>query len=615
MIARFLFVASLAALAACGFGTPAAAQPAPAPGTTTSPPPSVTPPPIPTAPPSSIPQPIPTTASIGRMNLDADSVALYYDRYLIEADGDVRLRLEDGTLLTGDTFSMDLRLNRFLIAGHVRLTSGSVTYAGAAFSEYLDDDRGYFIPLLGAPDRWTFIGGDYAVPYLGREMPGDVFFLPNLTNEKPYLLASSATIWPRDAMMFHRARFRVAGTMAPAGNLYFNFSANPNFHQNSLVGASVDVGYPFAGGKYEDTTLHARYDQTVGPYLGIEQHFAWDNAYIVASVNPFDRAAKQYNLLASDRFSRNFELDDFSQLNVVQDGWTTPFVSSYFGSYAATAALKRSFLKLTFNQYNDDLLADPPPDPVTGEKFYGNPSYVFDPTHPVNATLQWTGFDHPVGRLPLYFRLRSGLATYHNGYGLGSFAGTEYDTLWSSFYGATLYTQSLRVAPNTYVVGTFDKQRTFYSLPHHLDTETTTVSASRLLGTKAAFSLTYQVTNSGDYAGPYQLALYPPSAPINPATGLPDIGYLAFDGFATSRALSWLATFTPKPNVTYSVNYAHYDDFPAPVGTILGRPPNYLNFDVKMRLTPQLSLELSRAYYFNWYGAKWAPQMGIQLGP
>jgi hypothetical protein len=48
---------------------------------------------------------------------------------------------------------------------------------------------------------------------------------------------------------------------------------------------------------------------------------------------------------------------------------------------------------------------------------------------------------------------------------------------------------------------------------------------------------------------------------------------------------------------------------------IEGQPPDYFNADLKVRLTPQLSLELARAYYFNWYGAKWEPQMLIQFGP
>lgn len=613
VLARLLTAAVFVAFTACSLGV-AWAQPAPSQTSAPTPVP-INAPTAATPGPTIAPVPFPTEAPIGRLDLDADTVQFLYNRYLIEADGRVRVKMGDGTLLTGDTFSMDLRLNRMVVAGHVRLVHGSEVYDGAGFAEFFDDDRSYFIPILSEPDRWTFISRDYGHPYKGRDMPADTFFLPNTTGEEVYLYASSATIWPRDALLFNHARVKVAAVYAPAGRIYFNFSANPNFHQNSLVGAQADIGYPFFGGKYAYTTLHARWDQNIKGYLGLEQHFAWDNAYIVASISPFDRANKQENLLASDRLTRNFQVDDFDQLNLVQDGWTAPWQASYFGSYSVTYALPHSFAKLTFNQYNGDLLAEPTPNPINGEKYYGNPTYLFDPSHPVNATLQWTGYDHRIGQLPLSFQLHSGLATYHNGDTLGTFNGTPYFTLWSSFYGLRLYTQSIRLMQDTYFTASVDKERSYYSLPHYLDNTTTTASLSRLVGTRANASVMYQVVNSGDHAGAQQLAIYQPSVPIDPSTGLPALGYAAFIGFATSRTLQFQGAYTPNPNFAFTVTYDRFTDFPRPIQFIVGRPPNYFNADVKMRLTKQISLELSRAYYFNWYGAKWAPQMGIQFGP
>jgi hypothetical protein len=193
--------------------------------------------------------------------------------------------------------------------------------------------------------------------------------------------------------------------------------------------------------------------------------------------------------------------------------------------------------------------------------------------------------------------------------------GTLYTNLWSTYLGGNLYTNSIKLVKDTYLTASFDWQRTFYSLPHYLNSMTTTGSISRLIGTKAAFSVTYQNTNAGDYAGSQQQALYPRTIPINPFNNEPDPGYQAFEGFATSRTLSYLLSYTPRPALALSLNYQHYTDFPRPVGVILGRPPNYFNADLKVRLTPQLSLEVGRPYYFNWYGAKWAPYMLIQFGP
>ncbi len=84
----------------------------------------------------------PTTS----LDITAKSVDFFSNRYVVTADGDVRVRLSDGTLVTGQTFTMDLKLNRFLIAGDVRLDGPAIHAAGAAFAGYPDLDRSYFLP-------------------------------------------------------------------------------------------------------------------------------------------------------------------------------------------------------------------------------------------------------------------------------------------------------------------------------------------------------------------------------------------------------------------------------------------------------------------------------------
>ena len=58
--------------------------------------------------------------------------------------------------ITGNTFYLDIRLNRFIVAGNVTLQRGDVSVQGAAFTEYLDFDRAYFLPVGNEPDRWTY---------------------------------------------------------------------------------------------------------------------------------------------------------------------------------------------------------------------------------------------------------------------------------------------------------------------------------------------------------------------------------------------------------------------------------------------------------------------------
>ena len=59
------------------------------------------------------------------MQLSASHISFYNDQFEVEADGNVRVTTSDGFTVTGDAFSMDLKLNRFLVAGHVTLQYGN----------------------------------------------------------------------------------------------------------------------------------------------------------------------------------------------------------------------------------------------------------------------------------------------------------------------------------------------------------------------------------------------------------------------------------------------------------------------------------------------------------
>ena len=143
--------------------TPGNAQtkPAPSPSPKATPAPTATP-----APPSTV------------LRLRADHIEFYYDRYLIEADGHVQVQTSNGMTISGDTFSMDLRLNRFLVASHLHLRSRGGNLDGAAIADLLDFNRIYFVPVISKPDRWTYENSDFTHPLKGRQMPGDVFYFP-----------------------------------------------------------------------------------------------------------------------------------------------------------------------------------------------------------------------------------------------------------------------------------------------------------------------------------------------------------------------------------------------------------------------------------------------------
>src|ERR1700733_9112975 len=105
-----------------------------------------------------------TTRSI---DLKANVIDYYSNRFILTADGNVSARLSDGTVVTGDTFSMDLKLNRFLIAGDVHVDGPHIHQVGAAFAGYPDLERDYLVTEGGTPDRWTYFGLDFTDPHPG----------------------------------------------------------------------------------------------------------------------------------------------------------------------------------------------------------------------------------------------------------------------------------------------------------------------------------------------------------------------------------------------------------------------------------------------------------------
>ncbi len=229
--------------------------------------------------------------------LSATRIDFYYDRFLLEADGNVRVQTSDGFTVTGDAFSMDLKLNRFLVAGHVTLHDASGTVSGAAISDFLDFQRIYFVPVTTEPDRWTFLNGDLAHPVKGRVMPGDAFYFP-IIGQHPSITASE-----RD----RRIRRRTCASSAPErksggpachwGAYVVNFSSNQYFAQNTLSGASVDLTWTLAGNT--ELAYRASTCATTRRIRHICRSSSTSSAtheYAIFSVNPATRAEKWWNL-------------------------------------------------------------------------------------------------------------------------------------------------------------------------------------------------------------------------------------------------------------------------------------------------------------------------------
>ncbi len=594
-------------------------------------------------------------ASTGRrlaaFGLVADRIDFYSNRFIIGADGHVALTLGDGTRVRGNTFAMDLRLNRFIVAGDVKVQTAAVSGTpskeidGAAFAEYFDFDRAYFVPILGEPDRWTFASGDYAHPLLGREMPGDTFFLPDLSGERVFLWAKRATIDPRQSARFFPANINFGLASVTFPTYFLNFSTNPNFAQNALAGAYVDGPYDALGGEHALTTLHLRYDPANKIYPSFEQHQVSANSYIVASINPLTRPLKQYNLLAFDRLSPGMQIQSAFQETAFQHDFAQPLSATGYATVQITGSLPHSYLQFSTQNYYDSLLARPSTfigTATTGRSYYyGDPSHNFVPDHPSQQQISWIGFRHPLASLPFTFGLRSGFAAARNTFTpLTTLGGVAVTSLYSTSVGINIASKTIKVLPDRsglgrdlYLTAAFDKQRTFNSLPHYIDTQSETFALTKVIDPRHLTVLaSYDILNTGDFWGNQQSAVYGSSAAVNPYTGETFDGFRAFRGFATTHAFIQQLIFTPNERVTFNATMREDRDFPRAIPgppSVAGNPfvgstalgfqnfgatPYQADLDLRLRINHILTVDIGRSYYFNFGGyERWSPTFSFAI--
>jgi hypothetical protein len=569
------------------------------------------------------------------IRLHASNVQFFYDRFLVEADGNVRVTTSDGMTMTGDAFSMDLKLNRFVLAGHVHVQNSAGSQDGAALADFLDFDRIYFVPILRqaqndspSPDRWTFLNGDFAHPAKGREMPGDTFEFPDLSNAKPFVVTDSAVIGAREFVRFNGNRIDLAngmGAYVPTTSYYVNFSNDQHLGDNSLAGANWDATWEFAGSAHAISALHARYDTVNKGYLSFEQHFSGKKAYAVFSINPMTRPSKFWDLVLSDRPSETFQIRTFTQLHTVQNWLHSPQDSGQFTVVGLTQALPRSFLQLTSQFTNFSL--QPAGGPI---------GHLYN--HPFQTQLTWQSFSNRIGHTPFYETLHFGTGYIHDTLGLQTIGGKTYQTIWNDTAGFQLYMPSFKIGnsyvetKNYYLNASFQKDFTWLSTPHFVDNTVTNVSLSKIFDRHYSGFLSYSVQNTADfYANGLQSVFYPGFTPIVNGVAYPE--YAAFHGIATFRTASLNLSYNNSGYFTVSLLARKHDDFPAPIPNYfaappldilgreiggqnyLGEPPYDVTADVRARLNDHMTIDVSRSYYFNFGNRGWSPYFVIQVSP
>ncbi len=575
-----------------------------------------------------VPSPVPSptesaTPAPTIVRLTADHIEFYYDRFLIEADGHVRLDSSDGLVATGDAFSMDLKLNRFLLAGHLSLSLRGQTINGAAISDFLDFNRMYFVPVTTGPDRWTFLNGDLAHPAKGRMMPGDAFYFPAV-GQTPSLTATSAVIGTKTYARFGGVTAYLGGVPIPLGSYVVNFSSNQYFAQNSLTGANFDATWNFAGNTNTLSAAHLRYDTTNYAYLAFEQHFVGEHEYAITSINPATKPGKFFNTQLYEKLGNRFQIQSFTQVYLYQYNLSTPEAGTQTTFLNATYAMPHSYLTAVSNFTNYNILGI---GPLIWETSYPDNVKVTAGSlaHPSYVQLTASSFQNRIGRLPLYEQIYEGYGFNHDAVGPNTYIqgcsiatcgpgfppnpipplvpGLQaygapcvakyqttpptylcpvYTTIWNAILGFNLYATSIKIGDQynpyktVYLNANLNEQEEWISLPHRIRNTTTTLSLSRQFARPVNLYFSYSVANTGDY---YLHGGYPECSPTVIINGTPvsnfycPVSLRSFRGVSTLRTYTLGLNYVPDPEFNASIIARHHDDFPIPVPGLFSQPP------------------------------------------
>jgi hypothetical protein len=561
------------------------------------------------------------------IELHANVVDFYSNRYILTADGNVSARFSDGTVVRGDTFSMDLKLNRFLIAGNVHVDGPQIHQVGAAFAGFPDLERNYFVTEGATPDRWTYYGLNFTDSHPGRQQPGDAFYFPDLSGEKPYIIANGATIFLKNNVEFPiGSRIEVLDAYIPTPGYVVNYSSNPNFYQNAFSGATFDIGIPFHGAADAISAAHIRYDAYRGLYTAFDQHFVHNLDYAVFSVDPATQNQRQFNAIFYKRLSPDVEARFFYQLSDESQGLSQPVAAADYANFAVNSKVGKYAVGLNADQYNNSLLANA----VDVANLYGNvqSSHPFDMSLSVQSYEdEWRLFRY-LG-VPLKFQYRAGIGYNYDSYGLPTlgagaadtppdFLGLPYTTIYNRYLGLTLYTSSIRIAKQTTISAKADKLETSYTLPHLLTTTnvSTTVAYTPLSTKLPAFLMSYGILNISDFWGKNQLVAYPEFLPDSITNQFGSFtGLSSFDGFATSRSLSGSMVYTPTPYFAVNLTMQNFNVTPAPVPGVGGQAPNQFTADVRVRISKNILVDVARTYFFQFAGEGWEPEFQVQFSP
>lgn len=529
--------------------------------------------------------------------MSADRIAFYTNRFILQGIGNVHLDIGGGRVITADFFSMDIHGNRFIVAGDVHLEAPNISDSFVALSADLVAQQAYAIADNDTLQRLAFTGNDFSHPRLGIRAPDGAFELP-LIADPATKLGRRIVIGTRNYIRYGSCTTQLiggAGLYIPVPDCYINTGDDPNLTQSALAGSNLGGEINLTGSANAISGVFINYDKANGLYVALQQNVsspkAWAALGLIVSGHP------GLSLIGAATPSDAFGVRVSTQLQSLATISTSPVTGFRYSDIRIAEALPFGYAELFASSESDS---------GTG------PSFL--PSRPFSAQLDFVSPNVQIGK-STFGAIRFGYGEQHDPYGVQQLGNMNYTTLGFGYFNAALTAPAITIGgpdPRRRVDLSALASETIqrFSNPHETSTATTAVSLAKSLG-PTTVSFSYTVASVADRYSDQYLA-YPTIVPQN--SGVAD-----FDGFATFRTLALGATVAATPQLNASLAVRVHDDFPkptldlfpvvtaAPLGQNpypyqLGQPPVDVTLAFRLRINPQLSLDITDTQFINAHG-------------
>ncbi len=509
-----------------------------------------------------------TTLALAKptFRVDGQWVGFFAGELGIVARGGARVAVRSGLTATGDAAYVDLVHDRIVIAGSAAARSGTRTVSGDALAFDLDTGSVDILNADGGAQRTSLdLHAPKAVP-----IDSDRFAFPDFDDRYVYIRGRHATVTSHANVRLAPAIFPNSPGALPVPSYLYTFDSNPSFGSSTLGAATFDQPYGLLGGPTSLLAAHFRYVEGVGATVALDQHYVYgDNAYVVASIDSPQNSSRTEALDIYQRMGRRF--------SQTLDAVTSEYGTS--GTYALTGEFGHTSSRLSIAQ-----------------------SGHFGSTN-LNLRLP----DRPlIGGITYHLAGDFGYTAYPGGVISVLPDRSKYATVWQHDLEVYASTPIVKAPFHTSLFTTFDAKRTWYDFPHQIDqlTGTSTLSKS-LFRNKLDLNLSYTAGYQYDMYHALQGLFFPPvDADFTAPDGTPWPGYAAYSGASETRGFTLDTSYQPNGLTSLHITVAQANDFPQFHG--YGRPPWTVSLDARVRPLPNIGLDISRSYFFDWDGQRFS---------